>query len=138
MCICQCVRACVCVCVCTNVLYTGAILHFTFLSTFILLCCSVFNVLVAVLDWSPDSFIKRHPKLVLLLEFTVATVIPGCTVLTVLRKGSYMPDWLFLTTCIPRRNDNIFYAYTLPAQIFSITGMIMCILIIRRIKQVRQ
>ena len=115
---------------------TGATIQFTYLSTFIFLCCSVFNVLVIM--WTPytDSFFIRRPKLVLLLEIILATVVPLCIVLAVYKTGSYIPDWVLLLVCIPQDNDSIFYSYTLPSQFFGLCGMIMCILIIKRIKQV--
>lgn len=113
----------------------GATIQFTFLSTFTLLCCSVFNVLVVLWSSYVDNFVIRRPKLVLLFESILAIVVPLCIVLAVCVTDSYIPDWVLLLACIPRNSDSIFYSYTLPAQFFSLCGMIMCLFIIKRIKQ---
>ena len=114
----------------------GGIIQFTFLSTFCWFCCSVFNVMVALLTLSTDSMIKRHPKAVFLVEFCLATVIPGGIVAIVYSTSSYTPGVLLMYICTPDDNDNLFYSYTLPTQICSIVVMTMSIIIIRRLKQV--
>lgn len=116
--------------------FVGAVVHFTLLSAIVWFCCSVFNVLVAIMTFSTNSIIKRHPKAFFLLEFILASVIPGSIVAAVYKTSSYKPDVLLMYLCIPASYDNIFYSYTLPFQIYCICVMAMCIIIIRRIKQV--
>lgn len=103
-----------------KVMCVGVVFHFVMLSIHTWFCCSVFNILVAILTFSTDSIIRRHPKAFFLVEFFLATVIPGCIVTAVYNTMSYAPDAFLMYLCIPSDYDVIFYSYTVPFQIYCI------------------
>jgi hypothetical protein len=114
----------------------GSLMHFIFVSILFWLCFSVFNVLVAVLKFSTDNIIKRHPWAVLCLEFIATSILSGALVGVVYAGCSYAPDPLLAYFCVPQGHDTIFYTMTLPAQISSSCAMVMSMFIIRRINRV--
>jgi hypothetical protein len=113
----------------------GSLMHFIFVSILFWLCFSVFNVLVAVLKFSTDNIIKRHPWAVLCLEFIATSILSGALVGVVYAGCSYAPDPFLAYFCLPQGHDTIFYTMTLPAQISSYCAMVMSVFIIRRINR---
>lgn len=122
---------------CIHDVSIGAVVHFILHSINIWFCCSVFNVLVAILTFSTDNIMKRHPRAVFLLEFILATVISGIIVIAVYKNGSYKHDDRLMYMCVALTDyDQVFYSYTLPFQIYCIAAVTMCTMIVQRIKQV--
>ena len=111
-------------------------MHFTLVAISCLFCFSIFNVLVALLTFSTDSFVKRHPMATFIVELLLASIISGSLVAAVFAACSYTSEPFLLYWCTPEGHDNIFYTMMLPLQILNIAGMIMMILIIRRLRQV--
>jgi uncharacterized membrane protein YwzB len=114
----------------------GGMMHFLSLSLCFLFCFSIFNVLVAILTFSRDNFIKRHQMTTFALEMIVTFIVSGYTVGNVYYACSYSTDPFFAGWCLPSGHGKVFYTMTLPLQIFTICSMVMLSLIIRRITQV--
>jgi hypothetical protein len=113
----------------------GSAIHFSLAAMFALFLCSLFNVLVAVVTFSTDSVLKRHPKATLIIELFVAITISGLLVGFAHTGCSYNAEPFFMYCCLPTGYDNIFYTITLPLQIIIISCLIMMLLIIRRLRQ---
>jgi hypothetical protein len=113
----------------------GAMLQFFLLSASVWFCCSVFNVTTAVLTFSKDSFIKRHPRVVFVIQCFLAIAVPIGLVGYALSSSSYK-FWPLTYTCIASSVSVFFFTAVLPGQIICVCTTIMVVLIIRRIKQV--
>jgi hypothetical protein len=109
-------------------------LQFFLLSASVWFCCSVFNVTTAVLTFSKDSFIKRHPRVVFVIQCFLAIAVPIGLVGYALSSSSYK-FWPLTYTCIASSVSVFFFTAVLPGQIICVCTTIMVVLIIRRIKQ---
>ena len=118
-----------------SALTIGAMLHFSLLSASVWFCCSVFNITVAVLSFSADNVIKRHPRAVFVIQCFLAVSVPGGLVGYALGTSSYQ-FWPLTYTCIASSVSVFFFTGVLPGQIVCVCTTTMVILIIRRIRQV--
>ena len=118
---------------------TGAVFHFAYLVTLILMSMSTFNYTIAVYEVrapGDDGILKRHSKLLLTVELTLAIVIAAAIVTAVLLTASYHAD-LLLITCIPKTRKAYSYSILIPSMISGIAGFIMAFLIILRMRKVQ-
>ena len=116
--------------------FVGGVIHFTVSTIICLFCFSIFNVLVAILTFSTDSWFKRHPMATFVIELIFASIISGSLVGGAHAGCSYATEPFLVYWCAPQGHDNIFYTFMLPLQIVIIVGMIMMFFIIRRLRQV--
>ena len=100
---------------------------------------SVLNVLIAIYDLKKPGemgILKRRSKLIMAVEVVFAFGVAGATVSAVLFTSSYNNDALQVS-CVPATSNARFYSFTVPSQVVAVSGFIMAILIIRRLKQVK-
>jgi fructose-specific phosphotransferase system IIC component len=106
------------------------------MATNCLFCFSLFNVLVAVLTFSTDNWLKRHPTAAFIIELSITSVISGVLVGGVFAGCSYSTEPFFAYWCTPQGFDNLNYTTMVPLQITIVAGVVMMLLIFRRLRQV--
>ena len=119
----------------------GAMLHFSVLCASLFFSSSVFNVTVAVLTFATDNVVKRHARVVFVIECFAAVVVPGSLVGYTAGMSGYIDDMsmgdLSTFTCYISDGNDYFFTFVAPLQIVCVSTTTMAVLIIRRVKQVR-
>jgi hypothetical protein len=105
------------------------------MATNCLFCFSLFNVLVAVLTFSTDNWLKRHPTATFIIELSVTSVVSGALVGGVFAGCSYSTDPFFAYWSTPQGFDYLNYTTMVPLQITIVAGVVMMLLIFRRLRQ---
>ena len=108
------------------------------MAALILFSTSVLNVLITIYDLKKTgerSILKRRSKLIMAIEVVFAFGVAGATVSAVLVTSCYNNDVLQVS-CVPATSNARFYSFTVPSQVVAVSGFIMAILIMRRMKQV--
>jgi hypothetical protein len=119
----------------------GALLHFSVLCMALFFLGSVFNVTVVVLTSVTDNVVRRHARIVFVIECVAAVVVPGCLVGYTAGSSGYADDMymgdLSTYTCYIDGVKPSFFTFIVPLQIVCVSTTTMAVMIIRRIKQVR-